>query len=410
MQEVTKLILEKLDKVRDKINENSNYIILKYSYLNNKDFWNLTCSAMDWIDVAKNNIDSDKIENKNNLFVWKDLYIYLSSVDIIINAIIQLYRVFFETENELLFGDTTIFKGEYLNKSDYEYFKHIRAIFGAHPMDIKENCIRKFASWPVSGLYEEEYTCLLYSSEKNQDSMGKFGFNTIDVNKLLLKYVNYLDNIYAEIDNRKLQFDNKKKQQKIKKVENTLEQIDILIGENNKRLNYEYIDETLNTLKIIFSVAIKNEENFKLVEKYRELLKIGLNELYNVIQDMNLEKLDNLKLDSLLNPEYRRIENFGYAYGKLTSMVSVPNYEYPFQIIENDIYEQIKTNIILEWENYDELYVLVMTSLYFQRLTEEELELYKKEQLERSKLIRKDLAEQLPELKEILLGNNKDIK
>ena len=79
MQEITKNILEKLETLRDKINENVEYMILKYDLSNNKNHWNCICSAMDWIDVAKENIDSDLIR-KEFKYMWKDVYSYLSAV------------------------------------------------------------------------------------------------------------------------------------------------------------------------------------------------------------------------------------------------------------------------------------------------------------------------------------------
>ena len=40
MQEITKNILKKLATLRDKINENVEYMILKYDLSNNKNHWN----------------------------------------------------------------------------------------------------------------------------------------------------------------------------------------------------------------------------------------------------------------------------------------------------------------------------------------------------------------------------------
>ena len=68
---------------------------------------------MDWIDVAKENIDSDLLR-KEFKYMWKDVYSYLSAVDIIVDGIIQIHRVVFETK-DTIFKDNTIFKNN-LNK------------------------------------------------------------------------------------------------------------------------------------------------------------------------------------------------------------------------------------------------------------------------------------------------------
>ena len=59
----------------------------------------------------------------------------------------------------------------------------------------------------------------------------------------------------------------------IKKSDSVLEQIDILMQENEKRLNSEFYEQILKELKIIFTTEIKQKENQMYVLKYREILK-----------------------------------------------------------------------------------------------------------------------------------------
>ena len=365
MQEITKNILEKLETLRDKINENVEYMILKYDLSNNKNHWNCICSAMDWIDVAKENIDSDLIR-KEFKYMWKDVYSYLSAVDIIIDGIIQIHRVVFETK-DTIFKENTIFKNN-LNKNDYEYFKHIRAVFGAHPVNIDEKGNKKYASWITQGIFTDyDFAVLIYDSNKDNQLSKQFGFKINEVNQFLWKYVQYLDEIYLQIFKKQEEFINDKKKIVIKKSDSALEQIDILMQENEKRLNSEYYEQILKELKIIFATEIKQKGNQIYVLKYREILKKRIDEIYYSLQ--NMQYID-LKVYNDLNPKYSNKDRFGYAFGKLTSIVHSKNYEYPFDIIRKDLEKNISNNMLCDYDNCEELYVILLTSLYMESIAD----------------------------------------
>lgn len=368
MLKITEDILKDLEILRDKINEDVEYMILKYDNLNFSDHWSCLCSAMDWIDVAKNNINSQKINLTDFNLMWKDVYGYLSSVDIIIESISQIYKVVFEVpkERDIFNGDKSIFEGKYLNMTDYDFFKHLRAIFGAHPVKVSEGGIFKFASWPSSkkmGIGKNDVSVHLYSSKK-QSNIKEVGFDFTDTDKFLKKYTTILSKIYKQIDTKKIEFINSKKKEIISKVDNPLEQIKVLSDENTKRFNSDYIDEILNNLKIIFSTQINNDKNITLVNNYKDLLEEGIKEIFDNLQDMNF---GDLKVYEILNPKYASTKGFGYAYGKLTGIALSDNYSYPFALIKNDIEEKIRVNMEVDYFSIKELYVLLLTSLYFQQ-------------------------------------------
>ena len=332
MQEITKNILGKLGNLREKMNEDVEYMILKYDLSNDKNHWSCICSAMDWIDVAKDNIDTDLI-SKDNKYMWRDVYCYLSAVDIIVEAITQIHRVVFKT-NKTIFNDNTIFENN-LKKNDYDYFKHIRAVFGAHPISIDEIGNKKYASWPTSGIFSGyDFAVLIYDSNKENEKSRIFGFKIDEVNKFLWKYVQYLDKIYMQIDKKQKEFINNMKNITIEKVDSILEQIDILMDENEKN-----------------------------VKIYKETLKEHISELYDASQ--NMQCID-LQLYKLLYPKYNSENGFGYAFGKLSSIVHSEDYEYPFEIIRKDLESKISREMVCEYSTYAELYVILLTSLYYE--------------------------------------------
>ena len=85
------------------------------------------------------------------------MYSYISSVDIIVEAVQQLHRVIFSTAEQLFSKDTDCFPQNKFNKNDLDYFKTIRSCFGAHPVNLDEpgneqhnHCIGQHKSHPLS--------------------------------------------------------------------------------------------------------------------------------------------------------------------------------------------------------------------------------------------------------------------
>lgn len=166
--------------MRDKINETC-FIFAKYQNYNSKDQFSCIASAMDWIDVGMTNID----KALNELLISKGLetclkfYQYISCIDIVWSAICQLHRVFIDRKTIPFDRNSDVFQKRYFEKDDNKYFEEIRACFGAHPVELKENkkadTIRKFASWSTHFGKPTEMSVLVYSNIPN------YGFNEIKV-------------------------------------------------------------------------------------------------------------------------------------------------------------------------------------------------------------------------------------
>lgn len=70
-----------------------------------------------------------------------DLLLLFSYVDILLEATEQIYRVLYKTREYMKIESECIFSNkpaQYMNCSDREYFKEIRAIFGAHPVNLRD--------------------------------------------------------------------------------------------------------------------------------------------------------------------------------------------------------------------------------------------------------------------------------
>lgn len=70
-----------------------------------------------------------------------DLFLLIFYVDILLEATDQIYRVLYNTSKTEKLSDKEIFVNKpelYSKLDDREYFKELRAIFGAHPVNLKE--------------------------------------------------------------------------------------------------------------------------------------------------------------------------------------------------------------------------------------------------------------------------------
>lgn len=82
---------------REKVNED--FVFEKYKNVNGKNHWNIICSCMDWIDVAVSFIQDYGSDTKNIDVLSMDTYSYISSIDIIHEAVTQLHRVFIPNQS-----------------------------------------------------------------------------------------------------------------------------------------------------------------------------------------------------------------------------------------------------------------------------------------------------------------------
>lgn len=125
-----------INEFREVVNKN-NFTYFRYSNNRNKNQWNCICSAMDWITVAVEHLADYPKKRAGNLGSI-EMYSYISSVDIIVEAVQQLHRVILSTAEQLFSKDTDCFPQNKFNKNDLDYFKTIRSCFGAHPVNLDE--------------------------------------------------------------------------------------------------------------------------------------------------------------------------------------------------------------------------------------------------------------------------------
>ncbi|MBK5241109.1 hypothetical protein [Clostridium sp.] len=314
-----KFEVDQIKKFRNFINGNNYFVLNKYKNINSKNRWSIICSCMDWITVAVDFINSTEIKNKSENIMSMQVYTMISSYDIIIDAIIQLHRVFFNTRNSPFENDRSIFKEKL---TDEKYFKHIRAVFGAHPVNLDDiydsNSKKKyFASWASArAVSKYDMHVFLYSNIPGEPAK-EFGIEFYLIHELVLKYYNYLNIIVEEI---KKQYEGslcEKRAQVIEKKQDILEQIEVLKNERKLRFNDCYSIE-LDELEMMFNSRCTFIENQSAFNEYLKELEKVVEELHSNLQSM---KFGELETDYIINPgssfdrQYDYEKVFNYIYG-----------------------------------------------------------------------------------------------
>lgn len=304
-----------IGEFRDKVNSNSSFIYNTYKNKNDKNHWSIICSCMDWISVSVRFLSSKQSFDDEIDVKVMELFSVISAVDIILESINQLHRVLIN-KNELPFeSESIIFKGNQLKLSDNDYFKELRAMFGAHPVNLNHsNGKHWYASWPnqpfssVGSIFEIR----LYSNEIGTEDMH-FSIKLHEIELFAIKHYEYLNVLMKEIDNQFTEYCEKYRKIGIPSQPSTIELLRILKYEAENRFNNEYYKSTIDELLVIYTTNLNNEELAKEEELYKEKLLLVIEEIRSNLQNMNLV---DLKTDNIINPEYP-YKKVGYAISKL---------------------------------------------------------------------------------------------
>lgn len=291
---------ELIDKFRDKVNEEE-FFSVKFRNINEKNYWNIICSAMDWISIAAEGLPSIILKPKGSGYDHLEtlnLMQYIITIDILAESIIQLYRVLDSTQPYPLQNDNVIFKHDKL--SDDKYFKHIRAVFSTHPVNLESldgvktgDGERFFASWVASvGFSGFDYIVSLYSNKPEKDDQYTLGLNIKDINLYAEKRYNLLNDLTNKVEVNNRQHINYYKEQIIVLEGDLLKQLNILLEENSKRFGslYAYsgsIYYMIELLNIDIDSYHFGEHFTGLFNDYKKNILLGIPEIKEGLQNMS---------------------------------------------------------------------------------------------------------------------------
>ena len=220
------------------------------------------------------------------------MYSFISVIDIVAESITQLHRVFISHE-KLLFED------KLFENDDNEYFKQIRACFGAYPVNLNPNNSNKqryFASWPFN-CFSTEKTDLdvrLYSNKLDEEDLT-LSLKADELISFLKERYYYLDVIIEEINRQFLDYKKDQSKKPITANGSPLEVFHKLAKESAVRLGNDYYHEIINDLIIIFRTTLGDEYKVEEAEFKKSLLPL-IEEIKTNLQMVDIKDLDHYSL------------------------------------------------------------------------------------------------------------------
>ncbi len=288
-----------INKFRETINEHS-LIYHIYKDIDGKDQWGLICSAMDWIDVAVTGIDTSKLSFANSNEASISVMTFISCIDVMWEGVQQLHRVFVKQCTIPFENNHSVFQKD---AADNEYWKAIRAMFAAHPVNLKnitgkecESKERWFASWSGAFLGNGDISVLLYSNIPGKQS-EKRDLETGKLMDFITQRYNYLYDLIDVVKSRREEYLEKYRQTPLRTCAmDTPPQIvdyaNYLIGENELRWYNPYYFEKLQEIRDAFSVSVKEKNNQIALFQYQQALLKALPVIHEAIAKLDYDICD----------------------------------------------------------------------------------------------------------------------
>jgi hypothetical protein len=300
---------------RETVNSNSGFVFHLYHSKEGNNYWNIICSCMDWISVSVRFLSKDIVPDENVDVRVMQFFSVISAIDIVFESVVQLHRVIYQNNKIPFKGIHEIFKGNKLELDDNDYFKEIRAMFGAHPVNLKGQGNQKwFACWPYDHLTTNKTTfeLRLYSNKVGVRDLT-FGVHINELQNFLLQRYKYLTDLKKEIIRQYDSFCKDMASQSIEASDSSYELVLILERESAKRLNNKYYNGVIYELKKIYSTTLNEDRLAEEETEYKIILRKLIDELHRKLQAMSFT---DLKFDKYLNPDYS-YSDIGYSVSKL---------------------------------------------------------------------------------------------
>ena len=342
-----------LNEFREFINDNIDYMVDVYADKHGRNQWNCICACMNWIEVALDNISNIEYDEKNINIKCMQVYSYISAIDLIWESVQQLNRVIFPNTPIPFKDDINVFENE-LDINDNEYFKHLRAIFGAHPVNIKNpkntRETQYFANWPGEDIFgDDDLMCLLWSADAKAKDI-RIGFKFSQLDKFLeirYEYINVLKDKLSEDINKHY---SKMRKIKIESSDDIRVQLDILKSELKIRKPDDYYSGMIDDLIGFFNSERVISSNNPVITRYLEELQEVIDELKHNIQAMIFTELES---DSIIHLKYPNeiLYNLTKVYDYYNNYgVNSDNYNFYIKPIAEFLKEYVEISYDMSYE------------------------------------------------------------
>lgn len=283
---------------------------------------------MDWLSVSTKCLNNGDFRSINNgLSDSGRFYYYISLIDIILEAIKQLHRIFVNKDTIPFNDGTVIFKNQpqELNlETDYAFFKTIKACFGAHSVNLKinDNNEKYCASWSGQFGNSGEMRVGLYPLIPGRKATIWFDISYKDLKHFLIKCMEYLDFLEQKI----LEVSKIVKKEKFQPImkytdfENILDYLSYLEEKYMERFYYNDFRECFTMYKYFFrDTELENTLSKEAINSYKDRLVNAIIDFGEYVETGNHDK--TIGFNSLLLPSVRLDAEFdNYQYSKASNL------------------------------------------------------------------------------------------
>ena len=113
-----------------------------------------------------------------------EFFSLITAITLVMDCIGLLHKTFIDSKTQPFKGEQKIFAHRQFDLDDTDYFKKIRAIFGAHPVDIQikgKNSKLWYASWPSDGNSQSHQKRVYLYGEDISDKYIEFGISITEL-------------------------------------------------------------------------------------------------------------------------------------------------------------------------------------------------------------------------------------
>lgn len=387
---------------KDTVNE----LEFGYNYYHNiegKNLFNPICSCMDWINVSVRYIRNFP-ELSGDLDVKAmQVYSLISAIDIIAESVGQLHKAITgdpKLRSWPLKGSNHVFKKkvEHLSHHDDDnYFKQIRAIFGAHPTNLSPNQHdRMFASWPYDfASAGSDFTVTLYSNIPDKPDVY-FGIKIAELLEFAKERYEHLKVLSEVVLNKRRECFEELSKKAIPATSNVYDELQVLMVATGERQDNDYYRMLIGELISLFDARIKEPHLQQEAEDFKTKLLPVIHEIRCNLQTMNLDDLKTSK-DVLVSRVCDR--QMDYVLGKMFTWLHSGRYDpmSRFYFDQLNKYSEGRYNFNSSDDDDTTLLKLRMMLFHFHTLTEV-IEISESERLQDYNLLIDSVKGQIKEI------------
>lgn len=341
--------------LRDKVNEIVGNMLKKQHNLhkNKTNSWNQICGIMDRIQDTLGHINTITLGNypdgNRNCFDFCEFIMHVSVIIDSINWLAEIFDTPKEKKDKIINSCSCFHNKGYTKKgNDKKFFEYLRSLVVAHPIetsrhpdyipnkDIMHICPFVLSSQHPASFFTKrkkifDYNVVVYVSSSPSAYNKHWLIEVKSIVKYLNKWLNFLKDIIVSIDEYNEKVDTDLKNKKIlteNEFANYEEYLNNLIKESTERFDSSYI--LTEALKLL-NTRTRYPENFNLVNKYKEAIKLAIKEFHIILQQMRRNDDLNCLLYFLINPPLGNIEKYKdneiyYANQKLSYLDGTYSY------------------------------------------------------------------------------------